>query len=185
MTKWGILEILRFKNCQNRWILYGIACYYGKNCLNLMTSDNPGLCSQWRSCEFFFLGGHKKNEKCGRRPYICEFHTEWRWEVLKVVTCSWIQLFLNNRSSADFCGWKGHKIDAFLWTSQARNQEFFRAGEFSRNQGTSINISSTTHERKAPQGKNMSFFLLETLKTTFKIRNLTQDGNNQGIFFQN
>ena len=28
---------------------------------------------------------------------------------------------------------------------QARNQEFFRAGEFSRNQGTWINISSTTH----------------------------------------
>ena len=29
----------------------------------------------------------------------------------------------------------------------------------------------------------MGFFLLETLKTTFKIRNLTQDGHNQGIFF--
>ena len=70
-------------------------------------------------------------------------------------------------------------------TQQARNQEYFRAGEFSRNQGTSINISSTTHERKAPQGKNMGFFLLETLKTTIKMRNLTQDGQNQGIFFQN
>ena len=68
---------------------------------------------------------------------------------------------------------------------QARNQEFFRAGEFSRNQGTWINISSTTHERKAPQGKNIGFFLLETLKITFKMRNLTQDGHNQGIFFQN
>ena len=65
---------------------------------------------------------------------------------------------------------------------QARNQESFRAGEFSRNQGTSINISSTTHERKAPQGKNMGFFLLETLKTTFKMRNLIQYGHNQSIF---
>ena len=71
-------------------------------------------------------------------------------------------------------------------TMQARNQEFFRAGEFSRNQGTSINISSTTYEKKAPQGKNMFFFLLETLKTIFKMRNLTtQDGHNHGIFFQN
>ena len=68
---------------------------------------------------------------------------------------------------------------------QARDQEFFRAGEFSRNQGTWINISSTTHERKAPQGKNIGFFLLETLKITFKMRNLTQDGHNQSIFFQN
>ena len=31
----------------------------------------------------------------------------------------------------------------------------------------------------------MFFFLLETLKTTFKMRNLTQDGHNQGIFSQN
>ena len=29
----------------------------------------------------------------------------------------------------------------------------------------------------------MGFFLLETLKTSFKMRNLTQDGHNQGIFF--
>ena len=29
-----------------------------------------------------------------------------------------------------------------------------------------------------------TYFLLETLKTTFKMRNLTQDGHNQGIFFQ-
>ena len=68
---------------------------------------------------------------------------------------------------------------------QARNQEFFRAGEFSRNQGTSINISSTTDERKAPQEKNMGFFLPEILKTTFKMKNLTQDEYNQGIYSQN
>ena len=74
------------------------------------------------------------------------------------------------------------RVEDVLKTGQARNQEFFRAGEFSRNQGTSIKISSTTHERKAPQGKNMGF-LLETLETTFKMRNLTQDGHNQGTFF--
>ena len=68
---------------------------------------------------------------------------------------------------------------------QERNQEFFRAGEFSRNQGMSINISSTTHERKAQQGKKLGFFPLETLKTTFKIRSLTQEGHNQGILLQN
>ena len=36
---------------------------------------------------------------------------------------------------------------------------------------------------KPRREKNMGFFLLETLKTTFKMRNLTQDGHNQGIFF--
>ena len=46
----------------------------------------------------------------------------------------------------------------FYQLIQARNQEFFRAGEFSRNQGTSINISSTTDERKALQGKTVGFF---------------------------
>ena len=40
----------------------------------------------------------------------------------------------------------------------SRNQEYFRAGEFSRNQGMWINISSTTHEGKAQQAKNMFFF---------------------------
>ena len=71
----------------------------------------------------------------------------------------------------------------YIYTYQARNQEFFRAGEFSRNQVTTMNISFTTHEREAPQGKKMVFFLLEFLKTTFKMRNITQDGHNQGIFF--
>ena len=43
-------------------------------------------------------GGHKKNEKCGKGPYIYDIHTEWRWEVLKVVMCLWILLFLNHKS---------------------------------------------------------------------------------------
>ena len=78
-----------------------------------------------------------------------------------------------------------NNLDDKFHIRQARNQEFFKAGGFSRNQGMSINILSTTHERKAQQGKNMGFFPLETLKTTFKIRNLTQDGHNQGILLQN
>ena len=68
----------------------------------------------------FFLGGHKKEEKCGKRPYIYYIHREWRWEVLKVVTCSWILFFLNNRSIVDFHwrrGREGHKTEVFLWTS--------------------------------------------------------------------
>ena len=36
---------------------------------------------------------------------------------------------------------------------QACKQGLFKAGEFSWNQGISINISSTKHERKTPQGK--------------------------------
>ena len=50
---------------------------------------------------------------------------------------------------------------------QARNQIFFRAGEVSWNSGTSINISSKTQEKKAPQRKILNFFLLDTLKTAF------------------
>ena len=38
-------------------------------------------------------------------------------------------------------------------------------------------------KEKLRREKNMAFFLLETLKTTFKMRNLTQNGHNQGIFF--
>ena len=48
-------------------------------------------------------GGHKKNEKCGKGPYIYDIHTEWRWEVLKVVMCLWILLFLNHKSKTPKC----------------------------------------------------------------------------------
>ena len=41
---------------------------------------------------------------------------------------------------------------------QWRNQEFLRAGKVSWNEGTSINISSTAHKRKAPQGNMLEFF---------------------------
>ena len=57
---------------------------------------------------------------------------------------------------------------------QVCNQEFFRAGEFSRNQGTSINISSTTHDRKAPQGQNVFFSFWKLLKPHLKLGHFLQ-----------
>ena len=50
---------------------------------------------------------------------------------------------------------------------QARNQEFFRAGEVFQNKVTSINFLSSSQERKAPQGKISEIFFLYTLKTAF------------------
>ena len=47
---------------------------------------------------------------------------------------------------------------------QARNQEFFRAEEFSRNLGTLVNIQ-LQHEKEMPRGEKISgFFCQETLK---------------------
>ena len=37
--------------------------------------------------------------------------------------------------------------------TQGRNQEFFWTEDISLNKGISVNISSTTNERKAPPGK--------------------------------
>ena len=54
-----------------------------------------------------------------------------------------------------------------MTAEQARNQEFFGEGEVSWNKGTSINVSSTTYKERAPQGKNLAFFLLDNLKTLF------------------
>ena len=51
--------------------------------------------------------------------------------------------------------------------NQARNQEFFRAGEVSENKGTPINIWSETDKRMAPQGKISEIFFLDRLKTVF------------------
>ena len=50
---------------------------------------------------------------------------------------------------------------------QTRYQEFLRAGEVSENEGTLMNISSVSYERKALQGKVLDIFFLETLKTAF------------------
>ena len=47
---------------------------------------------------------------------------------------------------------------------QARKQEFFRLGGFPWNLGTSMNILSTTHDRKTPQDKMLAFFSWKLLK---------------------
>ena len=65
---------------------------------------------------------------------------------------------------------------------QARNQKFFKAGKVSWNQGTSINISSKTHEHKASQAKFSEFFLLDTVKITFRMKNLIQRWTDLGHF---
>ena len=75
--------------------------------------------------------------------------------------------------------------------NQAHNQEFFRPGKFSWNQGTSINIH-LQHEKKDPAGGNFPFFRLETLKNFILNEkfHLTDDHNqyissaNQDTFFQ-
>ena len=56
----------------------------------------------------------------------------------------------------------------FVLLDQVRNQEFFRAGEFSRNQGTLINIHKLQQRKKCPAGKKISvFFAWKLLKTEF------------------
>lgn len=52
-------------------------------------------------------------------------------------------------------------------SDQARDQEFFKAGEFCWNKGTLIIISCTTHEQEVPQGKFSEFLLLDILKIAF------------------
>ena len=53
--------------------------------------------------------------------------------------------------------------DAWLLWQKARNQEFFRVGEFSWNKNSLINILTTTHER-IPRRVKFWLFVLETLK---------------------
>ena len=66
---------------------------------------------------------------------------------------------------------------------QARNQEFFRAGEFSGNMGTSIKHSPITQEGKAPQEKYIRIFRLETLKNCILNENFTHRWPQSGHFF--
>ena len=49
--------------------------------------------------------------------------------------------------------------------------------------GTSINILSTTHQRKAQQGKMSEFFLRDTLKIAFQMRHITHRWTQSGYFF--
>ena len=69
------------------------------------------------------------------------------------------------------------------YSLQARNQNFFRAGEVSWDEGTFINILLKTPEKKAPQGQIWEFFLLDTLQTT--LENVTQKWTQPGHFLQN
>ena len=66
---------------------------------------------------------------------------------------------------------------------QTGNQKFYKAGEVSWNQDTSINISSKTHGRKALPGKILEFFFQDTVKTTFRLKNLTQRWTQLEFFF--
>ena len=50
---------------------------------------------------------------------------------------------------------------------QGCNQEFFRPGEVSWNNGTSMNIPSVTPERMFLEGKISELFLLDPLKIAF------------------
>ena len=52
----------------------------------------------------------------------------------------------------EFCNKNSFWLKAanYFW---GHNQEFFRTGEASKYKVTSINISSATHERKAPKEK--------------------------------
>ena len=74
-------------------------------------------------------------------------------------------------------------ITGCFW-KQARNQNFFSAGEVLLNQGISINFSSKT-QKKALQGKILELFLLDILKTTFWIEDSTQGWTQLGSFFPN
>ena len=56
---------------------------------------------------------------------------------------------------------------------RATTRNFFCAGEILYKKGISINISSTAHNRKKPQGKASDFYLLDALKIEFKTENLT------------
>ena len=64
-------------------------------------------------------------------------------------------------------GFNDKKFQKYFDDTQECNEEFFRVDEISWNKDTSMNISSRTNEIKAPQGKFLEFFLLNTLKTTF------------------
>lgn len=52
---------------------------------------------------------------------------------------------------------------------QAYNQEFFKAVEVSWNEGTSIIILPTKHQKKTPQGNLLRFFFLDALRIAFQM----------------
>ena len=61
--------------------------------------------------------------------------------------------------------------------------EISQGMELSWNQSTLINILSKTQEFKVRQEKILEFFFLDTLKTTFWMKTLTQGWTQSGSFF--
>ena len=66
---------------------------------------------------------------------------------------------------------------------QVRKQNFFKAGDVSLNQDTSINIVSKTR-KKVLEGNILEYFLFDTIKTTFRMENLAKRQTQSGHFFQ-
>ena len=66
---------------------------------------------------------------------------------------------------------------------QMHNQKLFKASQVSWNQDTPINILSKTHERKVTLGKILEFFLLDTVKTAFQMKTLSQRWTQLEPFF--
>lgn len=71
-------------------------------------------------------------------------------------------IIMNNQQ--DILRFRSESVD-FVDDGQARNQEYFAAGEVSWTRSTSINVSCTTYNKN--QGKILLFFLKNTLKTAF------------------
>ena len=65
------------------------------------------------------------------------------------------------------------------------NQRIFRegGGRGVWNQVTLINFLSKAQEKENPQGNILEILLLDTLKTTFLMENLTQRWTQTGTFF--
>ena len=78
----------------------------------------------------------------------------------------------------------GHRIQCYF-LMQLWKKKYFKVGKVSWNQGTSINISSKTHNRKALLGKISEFLLKDTVKNTFPMKNSTQRWTQSGPFYQN
>ena len=75
--------------------------------------------------------------------------------------------------------------NSLLMSTQARNQKLFRAREVLWSQGTVINFSSTTQEKKPCRAKFWTFFPQILLKLHFKWKIEPNYGHKQGLFFQN
>ena len=62
----------------------------------------------------------------------------------------------------------GNLLELLWHRVQARNQDFFVAGEVSWNRKSSIKVSCMTYNRKTPQEKNLCFLSKILLEPHFK-----------------